>query len=101
MIWTSSDIISVVAGVFMLFLVLIMFYIIRAWTKYTNSIKNAVKNAKCSNCIFGARKWKMVGSPPKKVSSPDITCRRNPFTTEHNPFDWCGDFCPSQLFDIK
>ncbi len=101
MMWTSSDVISIVAGVFMLFLVLIMFYIIRVWTKYTNNIENAIKNGNCSNCLFGVRKWELIGNPPKQVSSPYITCKINPVTMEHNSFDWCGNFCPCQLFDIK
>ena len=50
------------------------------------------RNKECKDCFYGVRKWDLIGSPPKYVYRPNIFCKRYPDkTTEHGPYDWCGE----------
>ena len=57
----------------------------------------SMKNKVCKNCIYGTRRWELTGIPPEYKYSSSITCKKNSNTTEHKPYDWCGDFMPIKI----
>ena len=52
------------------------------------------QNPECWNCVFGVRKWDLIGHPPKYQYRPNIFCKKNPNEIERQPYDWCGSFIP-------